>query len=235
MNVGVNGFPMTIHDAWFGQAKEIDSTFEDAPFDGVFGLGYSTIAVGGAKPLLTAAIDQNLMWPMFTVRLTDNGGFMTLGADDTEHCSPLIDWVPLDSLTYYRFYMESYGWKGKTTYAVWQTTAAGIGDSFIRGPPAIIESLAKDVGATTQSNSDYYFLPCDSELPDFVLVAIDTHNIVAGDLLLPTSDPSSCILAIRPLDSNGILPSWILGTPLMRHNCGVYDVSGFNYGIADSY
>lgn len=102
-------------------------------------------------------------------------------------------------------------------------------------PAAVVESLAKDVGATMQSNSDYYFLPCGTALPDFVLKAIDEHKISSGDLLLPTSDPSSCILAMLPLDSNGILPSWTLGTPLMRHHCGVYDISGFNYGIADSY
>lgn len=120
-------------------------------------------------------------------------------------------------------------------FLFFRTTAAGIGDSFIRGPPAIVESLAKDVGATTRSNSDYYFLPCGTALPDFVLQEFDEHTIPSSDLLLPTSHPSLCILAMLPLDSNGILPSWILGTPLMRHHCGVYDVSGSNYGIASSY
>lgn len=108
---------MKVHDILFGQASDIDSYFEQAPYDGVLGLGYTTLAAGGVTPLLIDVFNQNLAFPMFTVRLTDAGGFITLGYVETQHCtSPDFDWEPLQSYTYYQFTVESFYFKGQQSY-----------------------------------------------------------------------------------------------------------------------
>lgn len=98
----------------FFSASSIASVIGYQPFDGVLGLGWPSIAVGGVTPPI-----QNIMGQfdkkLFTVWLDRHvrpshgivGGLITYGAIDTYNCASQIDYVPLTNLSELKIFKEN--------------------------------------------------------------------------------------------------------------------------------
>uniref|UniRef100_A0A914VWS7 Peptidase A1 domain-containing protein n=1 Tax=Plectus sambesii TaxID=2011161 RepID=A0A914VWS7_9BILA len=73
-----NGQQLCIPNTYFGQATHISNVFTHDLVDGVFGLGFTSLAVGGVTPPLINAIDQDLLsLPLVSVDVFP--GTFTLG------------------------------------------------------------------------------------------------------------------------------------------------------------
>lgn len=92
-----------------------------------------------------------------------NGGMLTLGDYDVNHCSATCDWISLTSATYYEFNLQNVRVdNSQVNHAVSRarrsaTDTAAISDtgtSLIAGPAEIITSLCTEIGGTFDSANE---------------------------------------------------------------------------------
>ncbi|CAJ0589627.1 unnamed protein product [Cylicocyclus nassatus] len=106
---------LTIREQEFGVATGIAPFYGVQPMDGFFGLGWPDLAEEKVVPLMQNILDQ-LDKPLFTIWLErkkvsnsgSNGGMITFGDFDPEHCVAEVDYVKLSSLTYWQFPMTGF-------------------------------------------------------------------------------------------------------------------------------
>lgn len=154
----------------FAQINKIDDWFYDFPYDGILGLGFTSLAAGNVVPPFVSsstvvkktfqinAVNQGLVdHPVFTIFLEEQGanlnniagGAITYGGLDTTNCGPLIAYQPLSSATYWQFQMQGVSAKANgVTYSNsqgWQVISATT-YGFIYGPSAILDDLVASIG-----------------------------------------------------------------------------------------
>ncbi|CAJ0582493.1 unnamed protein product, partial [Mesorhabditis spiculigera] len=226
----------------FGQATTIGSDFAAQPMDGMLGLGWPSLAVNNLNPPMFNAWNQKLMdKPVFTVALQGvgpqitQGGQLTIGDYDSTNCASTIDWVPLTSQTFWQFKLD--GVKSGSYSAApnggWQAIS-DTASTFIGAPQAVIDGLAKVVGARYDDLFKSYFIDCDAEAPAITLtINGKLYNITAKNYVI-AAGPGLCQFAFFPLSGGGFYPSWMLGPPFIREYCGVHDLQSSRYGLAKS-
>ena len=140
----------TIHDA---AGMGIGYAF--GYFDGILGLGFDSISVGGVETVFHNAMDQGQVEKaMFAFYLGDNAdGELTFGGYDEDKFEGDLTWVSLSDATYWRIDMD--GVKigsfctGKTDAIV------DSGTSLITGPSSDIRAIANEIGAQPTITGQY--------------------------------------------------------------------------------
>jgi len=223
----------------FGQAKKIDSDLQQDVADGILGLAFQSLAVDNVVPPLVNAINQNLLDnPYFTVYLQEKGavdnvpgGTFTYGGMDTMNCGSLIAWQPLSSATYFQFSMKSIG-VGSYTSNKATDVISDTGTSFLGGPQAITDALAKVVQATYDDFYGAYFIDCNATPPPLtIVIGSNTYSLTEKQMIIDAGN-GQCYWGAFPFDFGGFGPSWILGDPFIRQYCNTYDLGGKRIGFS---
>jgi cathepsin D len=112
----------------FGQADQLASFFTDQPLDGILGLAFRAIAVDDVQPVFQHAVELGLVdKPIFTVWLKkdggqaagQNGGQITYGDVDNDHCAKDVTYVSLSSETWWEFNLDGTGVNGNKDTKKW--------------------------------------------------------------------------------------------------------------------
>jgi hypothetical protein len=202
-------------------------------FDGILGLGFDSISVGGVETVFHNAIEQGKVEkPMFAFYLGDNAdGELTFGGyDDDKFVGDELTWVPLSDATYWRIEMEGIKIGGFSTGAT--DAIVDSGTSLIIGPSADIHAIANEIGLKPTITGQYY-VDCASvdDLPNITWTIAGKEYTVAGKNLVIQS-ASICIFAMMGMDFPKPGPSWILGDVFMREYYTVFDYEGKRVGFA---
>lgn len=217
-----------IHDA---AGMGIAYTF--SYFDGILGLGFDSISVGGVPTVFHNAIEQDKVEkPMFAFYLGNNAdGELTFGGyDDDKFVGEELTWVPLSDATYWRINME--GVK-IGLFEVGATDAiVDSGTSLITGPSKDIFAIALEIGAKPTLTGQYT-IDCEKveSIPDI------TWKIGGNDYVLPgkslvIQSTGMCIFAMMGMDFPKPGPQWILGDVFMREYYTVFDYEAKRIGFA---
>ncbi|XP_057171247.1 cathepsin E isoform X2 [Ursus arctos] len=106
----------------FGESvTEPGQTFVNAEFDGILGLGYPSLAVGGVTPVFDNMMAQNLVdIPMFSVYMSSDpeggaGSELIFGGYDHSHFSGNLHWVPVTKQGYWQIALDAMGWSVPTS------------------------------------------------------------------------------------------------------------------------
>ncbi|XP_028708360.2 cathepsin E isoform X3 [Macaca mulatta] len=117
--VSVEG--LTVVGQQFGESvTEPGQTFVDAEFDGILGLGYPSLAVGGVTPVFDNMMAQNLVdLPLFSVYMSSNpeggvGSELIFGGYDHSHFSGSLNWVPVTKQGYWQIALDNMLWSVPT-------------------------------------------------------------------------------------------------------------------------
>uniref|UniRef100_A0A8C4RJS9 Pepsin A-like n=1 Tax=Erpetoichthys calabaricus TaxID=27687 RepID=A0A8C4RJS9_ERPCA len=82
-----------------------------ASFDGILGLSYPSLAIGGATPVFDNMMTENLVTEdVFSFYLSPNGqtgSVVTFGGTDPSYYTGQINWVPVTSQTYWEITMTN--------------------------------------------------------------------------------------------------------------------------------
>jgi hypothetical protein len=226
----------------FGQASSIAPFFAQQPIDGILGLGFTALAVDRVVPPFINAANMHIVdEPIFTVYLMHNGpvempkgGLFTYGGFDTDNCKDIIAYEPLTSATYWQFKLKSISVDHTAEIQGWQAIS-DTGTSFVGGPAAIIQRIAKLVGATYNAQSQAYFIDCGKTTAPDVVFTIGAHkyNVKPANYIINIGS-GTCEFSFFGWNGSGFGPAWILGDPFIRQYCNLYDVANQRIGFAPS-
>nr|XP_004672632.2 napsin-A [Jaculus jaculus] len=228
---GIDGASVT-----FGEALwEPSLVFTLAHFDGILGLGFPSLAVGGVQPPLDTLVEQGLLErPVFSFYLNRDpeeadGGELVLGGSDPAHYIPPLTFMPVTIPAYWQIHMErlSVG-TGLTLCAQGCGAILDTGTSLITGPSEEIRALHVAIGAFPFLGGQY-FIQCSkiSTLPpiSFLLGGV-WFNLTAQDYVIqiPQAGFRLCLSGFQALDiPKPAGPLWILGDVFLRTYVTVFD------------
>uniref|UniRef100_A0A8P0TC49 Napsin-A n=1 Tax=Canis lupus familiaris TaxID=9615 RepID=A0A8P0TC49_CANLF len=233
----------------FGEALwEPSLVFTLAHFDGILGLGFPILAVGGVQPPLDLLVDQGLLdKPVFSFYLNRDpeavdGGELVLGGSDPAHYIPPLTFLPVTVPAYWQIHMERV--KVGTGLILCAQGCAAIldtGTSLITGPTEEIQALNAAIGGFSLLLGEY-LIQC-SEIPtlppiSFLLGGV-WFNLTAQDYVIQIARGGVrlCLSGFQALDippPTG--PLWILGDVFLGAHVAVFDrgnlTGGARVGLA---
>lgn len=218
---------------------EVDDTsglglgYRFGKFDGILGLGWDAISVGGVPTVMKALVGSGqLPQPVFAFYLGNNQpGELVFGGVDQKHYTGDFSFVPLSSETYWQIALDGVKLGGSS---VSSTKAAIVdsGTSLLAGPTAEVKDIADKLGAKSVLGKEYT-VDCSQSLPDvsFTLGGKD-YTLTKQDYILQQQG-STCILGLMGIDvpaPHG--PLWILGDVFMRKYYVQFDWGQKRLGFA---
>uniref|UniRef100_A0A667I1Y8 Napsin-A n=1 Tax=Lynx canadensis TaxID=61383 RepID=A0A667I1Y8_LYNCA len=235
----------------FGEALwESSLVFTLARFDGVLGLAFPVLAVGGVRPPLDVLVDQGLLdKPVFSFYLNRDpeaadGGELVLGGYDPAHYIPPLTFVPVTIPAYWQIHMGRMKvGTGLTLCAQGCAAILDTGTSLITGPTEEIQALNKAIGGISLLVG-VYLIQCETipRLPpvSFLLGGV-WFNLTAQDYVIQSVRGGFrlCLSGFQALDMPSPAgPLWILGDVFLRTYVAVFDrgnlTSGARVGLARS-
>jgi cathepsin D len=230
---------MTVKNQGFGEAlKQPGKTFVNAKFDGILGMGWPAIAVGGVTPVFQNMIAQSLVdhseFSFYLDRTpgAKEGGELLLGGTDPAHYSSNFTYVPLTAQTYWKFKVDGINVGGKpSSYCSGGCQAiADTGTSLLVGPKDEVAKLNADLGFV--ENPPLWTIPCSKvhSLPDISFVIGGVPMTLTGKEYTLDED-NTCISGFQGIE----LPTglqWILGDVFIGPFYTVFDVANSRLGFS---
>jgi len=222
---------------------EVDNTQGLGPayflgkFDGILGLGWDSIVVGGGMSPFGALVKSGqLEKPEFAFYLGDlEEGELVLGGSDPNHFEGKVTNVPLIAETYWEVSLGGITVGGSAISANTSRAIVDSGTSLLAGPVKEVRRIAQLINAIPIVAGEYA-IDCNSikSLPAI------TFNLGDGQFVLEGSDyvlqeQGVCLLGMMGINippPNG--PLWILGDVFMRRYYTVFDWGNRQLRIAKS-
>ncbi|XP_049713979.1 cathepsin E [Elephas maximus indicus] len=240
--VSVEG--LTVINQQFGESvKEPGQTFVDSAFDGILGLGYPSLAVGGVTPVFDNMMAQNLVdLPMFSVYMSSDpaggmGSELIFGGYDHSHFSGSLNWVPVTKQGYWQIALDNIQVGGTVMFCSEGCQAiVDTGTSLITGPSNNIKQLQRAIGAEPENGE--YAVECVNlnVMPDvtFTINGVSyTLSPTAYTLLDSADGMNFCSSGFQGLDIQPPAgPLWILGDVFIRQFYSVFDRGNNQVGLA---
>jgi hypothetical protein len=231
-------------DVTIGSLKLTDFTFAEVDdtsglgigyrlgkFDGILGLGWDKISVGGVPTVMSALVKSGeLAEPVFGFYLGNNQpGELEFGGVDKKHYTGDFTYVPLSAETYWQVALD--GVKlGSDSVSSTKRAIVDSGTSLLAGPKADVDAIANKLGAKSVLGKEWT-VDCSKDLPDlaFTLGGKD-YTLKKEDLILQQSG-STCVLGLMGIEvPSG--PLWILGDVFMRKYYVQFDWGQKRLGFA---
>jgi len=216
--------------------KGLGPAYSVGKFDGICGMGYDRLVVGGSPAPFSALVKTGqLDEPVFAFYLGDNQpGELVLGGVDPKHYTGNFTYVPVTVAGYHQVALGGLTIGGKSMTTVTKAIVDS-GTSLFAGPKAEVKAIAEALGAKQLSPLvEEYTIDCSANAPDVVFtLSGQDYTFKFDDYII--KDGPICLLAFTGIDipaPNG--PLYILGDPWMRKMYTKFDVGQQRLGFAMS-
>ncbi|ALC49138.1 maker321 [Drosophila busckii] len=207
--------------------SELDSTFDDAGFDGILGMGYQALAQDNVVPPFYNLVSLGLIpQPVFSFYLmrneeTTQGGYLVLGGSDSSLYAGPLTYVPVTKQDYWQFQLDAASLGGQVLCSNCQAVA-DTGTSLIAAPLDAYETIL----ATIAPNGN---LDCSTinSLPILKLtIGGGYFNLAPQNYVLETD--GICLLGIVSISTD----FWILGDVFLGQYYSEFDLGNNRVGFA---
>ncbi|XP_072744158.1 lysosomal aspartic protease-like [Anoplolepis gracilipes] len=206
-------------------------------FDGILGMGYSSISKDRVTPVFYNMVEQGLVAePVFSFYLNrdpsaDVGGELVLGGSNPDHYYGEPTYVPVTKKGYWKFTMDSIQLNDQVVCANGCQAIADTGTSLISGPLSDINIINKIIGADSHRKVN-----CDSvdELPTigFVLNG-KTLNLTPKNYILQKTRGDGTVICWSGFKADkNKLHLWILGDIFIGSYYTIFDLGNNQVGFA---
>ncbi|XP_075377714.1 pepsin B-like [Mycteria americana] len=235
---------ITVTNQEFGlSTNEPTEPFYYAEFDGILGMAYPSLAVGGTPTALQGMLQQNqLTQPVFSFYFSRQptkyyGGELILGGIDTQLFYGDIVWAPVTQELYWQVAIDEFaigqsatGWCSQGCQATVDT-----GTFLLTVPENYIDSFLRAVGA--QATSYGYAVDCNNiqNMPAITFV-INGAQLPLYPSAYVSNSNGYCTLAIEAtyVPSPNGQPLWILGDVFLKEYYTIFDMANNRVGFAAS-
>eukprot|EP00747_Dinoflagellata_sp_TGD_P101953 gnl/TRDRNA2_/TRDRNA2_168513_c0_seq5.p1 gnl/TRDRNA2_/TRDRNA2_168513_c0~~gnl/TRDRNA2_/TRDRNA2_168513_c0_seq5.p1 ORF type:complete len:588 (+),score=157.98 gnl/TRDRNA2_/TRDRNA2_168513_c0_seq5:86-1849(+) len=200
--------------------KESAEPFREIPFDGIMGLGFKDLSMGGGFNMIDE-LTKNGALPggQISFYLTDGGDSeVTFGGYKSEYLASDIVWAPVEVQSWWQVAVQdiTFNNQPKNLCDGECRVAVDTGTSMLAGPSDLVDKLTEMIGAKDDC-SNYDSLPkLGFQVGDKVL------NLLPDDYM--DKSASECSLSLMSLDvppPKG--PLFIFGDPFLRRFVTIFD------------
>ncbi|XP_006882065.1 PREDICTED: gastricsin [Elephantulus edwardii] len=226
----------------FGLSEtEPGTNFVYAQFDGIMGMAYPSLAMGGATTALQGMLQENaLTSPVFSFYLGNQqgseGGALVFGGVDSSLYSGQIYWAPVTQELYWQIGIEEFLIGGQASGLCSEGCQAIVdtGTSLLTVPQSYLSTLLQAVGAEETEYGEYV-VSCDSvqSLPTLTFIINGVQFPLPPSAYILSSN-GYCTVGFEPtyLPSQNGQPLWILGDVFLRAYYSVFDMGNNRVGFA---
>merc|ERR1712232_19334 len=202
-------------------------------FDGILGLGWDSISVGGVPTVMKALVgSKQLAQPVFAFYLGNNQpGELVFGGVDERHYTGDFNFVPLSSETYWQVAMDDAKLDGVSVSST-KSAIVDSGTSLLAGPSAEVKAIADKLGAKTVMGKEYT-VDFSKDLPELTFTLGGKEYALKREDLILQQSGSQCVLGLMGVDVPAPRgPLWILGDVFMRKYYVQFDWGQQRLGFA---
>lgn len=218
-------------------------SYTTSKFDGILGLGFTSISIDSTTTVFENAITQNVVeQPIFSFYLGDNesGELAFGGYNAAKFEGDTLTYVGLYSATYWEVILDEASCGDYNSDNVPSgrddgkpmTAIIDSGTSLITGPKKQIRALAHSVGAKRNIVGEYT-IDCDEvdNIPDVVFTIDGNQFNIPGHKTVIESG-GLCLFGFMGMDFGPNGPDWILGDVFMREYYTVFNYLDEKIGFA---
>lgn len=221
---------LTITNQIFALAiTELDSHFNDVAFDGIFGMGYQSLATDNVEPpfykMYAQGLIDNYVFSFYLARdgTSNEGGELIFGGSDPSLYSGSLNYVPISTEDYWQFTMTSATFDGITICTNCQAIADS-GTSLIMAPVDAYTTIFDRLNINSDGQID-----C-AEVDMLPVLKLYIGGAILG---VPPSayviqSPGYCIVGIQTMESQ----FWILGDIFLGQYYSEFDMGQNRIGFA---
>jgi len=216
--------------------KGLGMAYRMGKFDGILGMGWDSISVGGVPTVMAALVKSGeLEEPSFGFFLGNNAvGELEIGGADSKHYKGSFTYVPLSDEGYWQVGLDGIS-LGEDGASVSTTKKAIIdsGTSLLAGPTEEVQAIMKKFNATLVMGKAYA-VDCSKEIPTLSFTLGGKAFSLTKDDLTFQKSGSQCLLGIQAMDVPAPRgPLWILGDVFMRRHYCLFDWGQKRMGFAE--
>ncbi|XP_057583959.1 pregnancy-associated glycoprotein 2-like [Hippopotamus amphibius kiboko] len=212
--------------------------FEKAPFDGIVGLGYPSLALQWTTPVFDNMKTQGIIsQPVFAFYLStqkENGSVVMFGGVDHSYHKGKLRWIPVSRTHYWQITMNRIT-MNEVVVGCFRGCQALLdtGTTYLLGPTRIVTAIQKLISARPVGQE--YVVPCSNirHLPSIFFTINGHYYPVPPQTYIRKSHQGHCFSYFRGGTENfKRAETWILGNVFLRLYFSVYDRGNNKIGLA---
>ncbi|XP_049570373.1 pregnancy-associated glycoprotein 2-like [Orcinus orca] len=222
--------PFALSKAQFG--------LEHAPFDGILGLGYRSLAIQGTTPvfdnLKRRGVISQSVFAFYLSTQKENGSIVMLGGVDNSYHKGKLQWIPVSRPHYWQITMNRITMNGVVFGCVRGCQAIlDTGTSFVLGPSRLVTAIQMLISASPVGHE--YAVSCSyvARLPTIIFSINGNDYPLPPQAYIRKNLQGQCLSNFGGGTENmSHSETWILGDVFLRLYFSVYDRGNNRVGLA---